>query len=131
RGYTVLPGWIDTHVHLDSHWDRNGRIATDSEPPTEAAMGIAGAAWETLMAGFTTVQSVGDMSERPLRDAIRDHGFPGPRVLTSLAPIIADTNTSLDSLRALVRARKNAGADLIKIFASNSQRVGAKPTLTE
>ena len=27
RGYTVLPGWIDTHVHLDSHFDRTGRIA--------------------------------------------------------------------------------------------------------
>jgi Adenine deaminase len=24
RGYTVLPGWIDTHVHLDSHFDRTG-----------------------------------------------------------------------------------------------------------
>lgn len=130
RGYTVLPGWIDTHVHLDSHWDRNGRIATDSEPPMDASTGIAQAAWETFMAGFTTVQSVGDESEKPLRDAIRDRGFPGPRVLTSLSPIIADTNTSLDSLRALVRARKAAGADLIKIFASNSQRVGAKPTLT-
>lgn len=131
RGYTVLPGWIDTHVHLDSHWDRNGRIATDSEPPMEAAMGIAGNAWETLMGGFTTVQSVGDPTEKPLRDAIRDHGFPGPRVLTSLAPIGGDSSTSLDSLRAKVRARKAAGADLIKIFASNSQRVGAKPTLTE
>ena len=28
RGYTVLPGWIDTHVHLASHFDRTGRIAT-------------------------------------------------------------------------------------------------------
>jgi imidazolonepropionase-like amidohydrolase len=131
RGYTVLPGWIDTHVHLDSHWDRSGRIATDSEPPMEVALGIAGAAWETLMGGFTTVQSVGDPSEKPLRDAIRDHGFPGPRVLTSLAWIGGDSTTPLDSLRATVRARKAAGADLIKIFASGSQRVGAKPTLTE
>src|SRR5579864_1895510 len=36
RGYTVLPGWIDTHVHLDSHFDRTGRIATRTEPATEA-----------------------------------------------------------------------------------------------
>src|SRR5438874_1765709 len=35
RGYTVLPGWIDTHVHLDSHFDRTGRIAPRSEPPAE------------------------------------------------------------------------------------------------
>lgn len=131
RGYTVLPGWIDTHVHLDSHWDKNGRIATESESPMETSLGIAGAAWETLMGGFTTVQSVGDPNEKPLRDAIRDRAFPGPRVLTSLAPIGGDSTTSPDSLRAMVRARKQRGADLIKIFASNSQRVGAKPTLTE
>lgn len=131
RGYTVLPGWIDTHVHLDSHWDRTGRIATETEPPMEAAMGIAGAAWETLMGGFTTVQTVGDPSEKPLRDAIRDHGFPGPRVLTSLAWVEADTTVGPDSLRALVRLRKAQGADLVKIFASTSQRVGARPTLTE
>ena len=131
RHYTVLPGWIDTHVHLDSHWDRHGRIATDAEPPLEAAMGIAGNAWDTLMGGFTTVQSVGALSESPLRDAIRDRGFPGPRVLTSLAWIQGDPAISLESLRATVRERKAAGADLIKIFASTSQRVGAKPTLSE
>ena len=33
--------------------------------------------------------------------------------------------------RALVRRRKEQGADLIKIFASKSQRVGAGPTFTE
>jgi len=131
RGYTVLPGWIDTHVHLDSHWDRTGRIATETEPPMETALGIATAAWETLMGGFTTVQTVGDPSEKPLRDAIRDHGFPGPRVLTSLAWVEADTAATPEQLRALVRERKAQGADLIKIFASTSQRVGARPTLTE
>lgn len=131
RGYTVLPGWIDTHVHLDSHFDRTGRIAGRNEPLAEAALGIANNAWATLMAGFTTVQSVGAFSEAPLRDMIRDRGFPGPRVLTSLAPIQGDTTLSSDSLRALVRRRKEQGADLIKIFASRSQRVGAGPTLTE
>jgi imidazolonepropionase-like amidohydrolase len=131
RGYTVLPGWIDTHVHLDSHFDRNGRIATETENPGEAAMGIAGAAWDTLMGGFTTVQTVGDPSEKPLRDAIRDRGFPGPRVLTSLAWIEGDAKMSKDALIAAVHARKDQGADLIKIFASSSQRVGATPTFTE
>ncbi len=131
RGYTVMPGWIDTHVHLSSHFDRTGRIATESEPPMEAAIGIAAAAWDTLMGGFTTVQTVGDPTEKPLRDAIRDHGFPGPRVLTSLEWITATPETTPAELRALVRERKAQGADLIKIFASASQRVGATPTLTE
>ena len=60
-----------------------------------------------------------------------DRGFPGPRVLTSLSPIQGDSSLSTDSLRALVRRRKDQGADLIKIFASKSQRVGAGPTFTE
>jgi imidazolonepropionase-like amidohydrolase len=131
RGYTVLPGWIDTHVHLDSHFDRTGHIATRNESAAEAALGMANNAWLTLMAGFTTVQSVGANSEVPLRDMIRDHGFPGPRVLTSLSPIQADTSVSNDSLRSMVRRRKALGADLIKIFASKSERVGAGPTITE
>lgn len=131
RGYTVLPGWIDTHVHLDSHFDRTGRIAPRSEPAVEAALGMANNAWVTLMAGFTTVQSVGALSEAPLRDMIRDHGFAGPRVLTSLSPINGDSTISSDSLRAVVRRRKEQGADLIKIFASKSERVGAGPTITE
>jgi imidazolonepropionase-like amidohydrolase len=131
RGYTVMPGWIDTHVHLELHFDRTGRIATEQEPPAEAALAQADAAWQTLLAGFTTIQSVGDPSNAPLRDAIRDHGFPGPRLLTSLAPIEGPLNQTPDELRAMVRERKAKGADLLKIFASSSQRVGAKPTLTE
>jgi imidazolonepropionase-like amidohydrolase len=62
---------------------------------------------------------------------IRDRGFPGPRVLTSLSPISPDSSVPLDSLRAMVRRRKEQGADLIKIFASKSERVGAGPTITE
>ncbi len=131
RGYTVLPGWIDVHVHLDSHFDAKGRIANSTEAPADWAMGVAGAAWDSLMGGFTTVQSVGDYSELPLRNAIRDHGFPGPRVLTSLTWIEGDARMTDDELRAIVRKRKADGADLIKIMASMSQRVGAGPTFTE
>jgi len=129
--YTVMPGWIDTHVHLGSHFDRTGRIATESEPPMEASLGIARAAWDTLLGGFTTVQTVGEMAERPLRDAIRDQGFPGPRVLTSLDWIDGTAETTPDELRAMVRERKAQGADLVKLRASASQRVGATPTLNE
>ncbi len=131
RRYTVLPGWIDAHVHVASHFDRTGHLATAKESQEEAALEMAEATWRTLMAGFTTIQSVGDPSEGPLRDALRDGGLPGPRLLTSLAPIEGVSNATPDELRAMVRQRKEQGADLIKIFASSSQRVGAKPTLTE
>src|SRR5579863_9696206 len=56
RGYTVLPGWIDAHVHIASHFDRTGHLATSSEPPAEAALEMAEETWQTLMAGFTTIQ---------------------------------------------------------------------------
>lgn len=131
RGYTVLPGWIDTHVHLESHWDPSGRVVTEQEPPLEMGLGAAGAAWETLMAGFTTVQNAGDPADRALRDAIRDRAFPGPRILTSLAWVEPDSTATPEQLRALVRQRKADGADFVKIFASSSQRVGARPTLSE
>lgn len=133
RGYTVLPGWIDTHVHIGSHFARDGRIATETEPPADAFLGAAANAWQTLMGGFTTVQSLGEDSDAALRDAIRDRGLPGPRLLTSLSPIFGrgDSTGTPEQLRAMVREKAAQGADLIKIFASKSMRVGAGPTLTE
>jgi imidazolonepropionase-like amidohydrolase len=133
RGYTVLPGWIDTHVHIGSHFARDGRIATDQEPRDEATLGAALNAWKTLMAGFTTVQSVGEAADRALRDAIQRGGLPGPRILTSLDPIFGrgDSTETPDQLRAMVRERAEQGADLIKIFSSKSQRVGGGPTLSQ
>ncbi len=132
RGYTVMPGWIDTHVHLGSHFGKDGRLATDRVPAEERSLGAAANAWLTLMAGFTTVQSVGEPADLLIRDAI-NRGLPGPRVLTSLDPIIGrgESTGTPDQLRAMVRDRADRGADLIKIFASRSMRVGAGPTLTE
>jgi len=133
RGTTVLPGWIDTHVHIGSHFGTDGRLATEREPPADASLGAAMNAWRTLMAGFTTVQSVGEASDRALRDAISSGWLPGPRILTSLDPIFGrgDSTGTMEQLRAMVRERAGQGADLIKIFASKSMRVGAGPTLTE
>src|SRR6185503_18782487 len=48
RGYTVLPGWIDTHVHLESHFDRSGKVPARNEQPADAALGIAANAWASL-----------------------------------------------------------------------------------
>jgi imidazolonepropionase-like amidohydrolase len=133
RGFTVLPGWIDTHVHIGSYFGPDGRIAPDNPPPREAALAGALNAWNTLMAGFTTVQSVGEMSDKVLRDAIRNGGLPGPRLLTSLDWVYGrgDSTGTPDQLRAMIDERADSGADLVKIFASKSQRVGGGPTLTQ
>ena len=84
------------------------------------------------MAGFTTVQSVGAPNDVPLRDAIARGEIPGPRILTAVEPLEgqdAGTGTP-DEIRAFVRKQKAAGADLIKIFASKSIRLGGGMTMS-
>jgi imidazolonepropionase-like amidohydrolase len=84
------------------------------------------------MAGFTTVQSVGSTSDVPLRDAIASGALPGPRILTSAEPLIGrgEQSGTPDEIRAYVRKQKEAGADLIKIFAAASIR-RPQPTLSQ
>ena len=127
---TLLPGFIDTHVHIGWHFGPDGRYVAGKEPPDEAALYGAENAYVTLLAGFTTVQSVGAASDKPLRDAINRGVLPGPRILTSLGSI---TNPKLtpDQIREEVRKKKAEGADLIKIFASASIRDGGTPTLSQ
>ncbi len=131
-GYTLLPGLIDTHTHISWHFDRDGRYATraSEETPEEAMLAVAGNAYTALMAGFTTVQSLGSPTDGPLRDAITRGTVPGPRVLTSLRSLNERTGGP-DDLRAAVRTLAEQGADVIKIFASESIRTGGAPTLTQ
>ncbi|HEV8150842.1 MAG TPA: amidohydrolase family protein [Gemmatimonadales bacterium] len=129
---TVLPGLIDVHDHLAWHFNPAGRLhtANDGETPAQATLAIVANARATLLAGFTTTQEVGSAEDKELRDAIALGRLAGPRMLTSLEPI-SDARLSLDSLRARVRERKAAGADLIKLFASRSIRDGGAQTLSD
>src|SRR5688572_32836641 len=77
---TLLPGFIDTHVHIGWHFDAKGRYHAGPEPPEQALRYGAENALVTLQAGFTTVQSVGAASDKPLRDAIASGALPGPRL---------------------------------------------------
>ena len=130
RGSTVLPGLIDAHSHLVWYFNRQGRYHTsgDGDTPVQSLLSAAANAYATLMAGFTTVQSPGSPEDRDLRDWIATQGLAGPRILTSLQPLQGGTP---DSLRALVRQRKQQGADLIKIFASASIRDGGKQSMSD
>jgi imidazolonepropionase-like amidohydrolase len=127
---TLLPGFIDTHVHIGWHFDAKGRYHAGPEPAEQAALYGAENAWVTLMAGFTTVQSVGAASDKPLRDAIARGVLPGPRILTSLGSI-TNVKWTPEEIRADIRKKKAEGADLIKIFASASIRDGGTPTLSQ
>jgi imidazolonepropionase-like amidohydrolase len=129
-GLTVTPGWIDTHVHLTWHFGKDGRFAARDTDPAAAMLDFAANAYATLMAGFTTVQSVGDIREKDLRDMIAKGAIAGPRVVTSFTAITSTAWTP-DQIREHVRKMADAGADLIKIFASKSIRDGGGRTLDD
>jgi imidazolonepropionase-like amidohydrolase len=133
RGFTVLPGWIDSHVHITWSFGENGKNAGADETTQFAAYQAASNAWLTLMAGFTTVQSVGSPRDIPLRDEIAKGALPGPRILTAIEPLQGrgEQTGTPDEIRAFVRKQKQAGADLIKIFASASIRQGGGMTLSQ
>lgn len=85
---TLLPGFIDCHVHLTgrvvgegAHWDDS---AVRDLPQADAIRGVRNAR-RTLEAGFTTVRNVGaaDFSDIALRDMIREGVVPGPRIVAA------------------------------------------------
>jgi imidazolonepropionase-like amidohydrolase len=130
RGLTILPGLIDTHVHLDTHFGADGRATTRGETPQQSILYEAENAYITLMAGFTTVQSIGSPLDVDVRAAIARGLMPGPRLLTSIRPVDENTGTP-DEIRAFVRKVKADGADLLKMFASKSSREGGGQTMTD
>lgn len=131
-GWTLLPGLIEAHDHLAWHFNASGRLHTgnDGETPLQNALAMVANARATLLAGFTTVQELGNSEDRELRDAIALGKSAGPRMLTSLDPI-TDSRLTVEQLRQAVRDRKAAGADVIKIFASRSIREGGGQTLSD
>jgi imidazolonepropionase-like amidohydrolase len=127
---TVLPGLIDTHVHISSHFGKDGRYTNEGETPAQFILYAMENAYRTLMAGFTTVQSIGAPQDLDLRDAVARGIIPGPRILTSIRP--ADENTGTpEEIRAFVRTVAKEGADLIKLFASKSIREGGAQTMSD
>src|SRR5438552_15080789 len=133
RGLTLMPGWIDAHVHITWSFGKDGKNAGPGETTQDAAYRAAANAWVTLMAGFTTVQSVGSPNDVPLRDAIAKGSVPGPRILTANQPLAGQGERSgtPDEIRAFIRKQKEAGADLIKIFAAQSIRQGGGMTISQ
>lgn len=129
---TLMPGLIDVHDHVVWHFNAQGRFHTrsDGETPAQEAIAAAGNAYATLMSGVTTIQSPGSPEDADLRSAIARGALPGPRILTSLGSLNESSGTP-DELRAKIRDFKSRGADLIKLFASQSIRDGGAPTMTD
>jgi imidazolonepropionase-like amidohydrolase len=146
EGKTVLPGFIDTHVHLTSspagsHELGVVRRLSDSDAD-RALRGVVNAR-RTLQAGFTTVRNLGgSLADRALRDAIARGDVLGPRMLVAnhsvgitgghcdgtnhlhpeTRPGAQDFRSGVadgvDDVRKAVRYQIKHGADVIKICAS-------------
>jgi imidazolonepropionase-like amidohydrolase len=141
--YTLLPGFIDTHVHILWHFGKDGRFDNTGETPEDRIKAGIENARVTVMNGFTTVQSVGERADLDLRAALDKDNLPGPRILTSVRQLNERTGAqrgqrgappvlaTAEQLREAVREAKAAGADLIKLFASASIRDGGKQTMTD
>jgi imidazolonepropionase-like amidohydrolase len=134
-GLTVMPGWIDTHVHPTWYFNKEGRLEQNpgrggsKTTPQQAALFASANLYATLMGGFTTVQSVGAELDADLRDQIARGGMAGPRLITSLRSVNENTGDP-EKIREYVRKMKADGADLVKLFATASIRDGGKMTMT-
>ncbi|WP_292020621.1 MULTISPECIES: amidohydrolase family protein [unclassified Brevundimonas] len=137
----VLPGLIDSHVHLTSQQNPNGRLEQVTLSDADRAMVGARYARRTLMAGFTTVADLGAGNEAifALRNAVRNGDVPGPRIIAAGSSVSihgghGDINGYRDDIMHLlssesicsgpedcmraVRTQVRAGADIIKITAT-------------
>jgi imidazolonepropionase-like amidohydrolase len=133
-GLTVMPGWIDTHVHPTWYFNKDGHLEQGpgrgaKTTPQQAALFAAGNLYATLMGGFTTVQSVGAELDADLRHQIAHNQLTGPRLITSLRAVNENTGDP-DKIRAYVQKMKADGADVVKLFATASIRDGGKMTMT-
>ena len=84
RGKTLMPGFMDMHVHFGGEYQSKAKRPIKVERETEAILATAHAL-TTLKAGFTTVRQVGDsgLVAISLRDAINSGYVKGPRIFTS------------------------------------------------
>lgn len=150
----VLPGLIDSHVHLLMEFSPTARFKALTDSEVDEAFDGAMNARKTLMAGFTTVQDVGGTSEAifGLRDAIAAGKVPGPRIRASgqavsptgghgdangFSPALSRVFVSpgicdgADDCRRAVREMVKEGADVIKITATGGVLSDTKAGLAQ
>jgi imidazolonepropionase-like amidohydrolase len=128
-GQTLLPGFIDAHIHICMDGSPDPVATSLSESPTITTLKAAESARRTLMAGVTTVRDMGgkDGIDFGLRQAIDSGLIPGPRMLIS-GRLICMTGghgwqvgleaNGPDEVRKAAREQIKAGADIVKLMAT-------------
>lgn len=124
-GATLLPGLVDTHVHLAFDASRDVVGALSARNDAEALIAMTAAAKAALAGGVTTVRDLGDRNYLSLE--LR--GVTGlPTIVAAGPPITTPgghchylggvTQPGEDAVRRAVREHVERGADVIKIMAS-------------
>ena len=133
QGKYLLPGLIDTHIHMDLH----GMADTFQENLVEDKLRTLRSAREmenTLRAGFTTVRNVGSVNyiDFAVKAGIEQGLIKGPRILTSGRAIsITCSGTEYfagfyrladgpQECRKAAREQLKEGADLLKVMATGA-----------
>ena len=128
-GRTLLPGFIDCHVHLCLDGSPDPVASAISEPLTLTVVKAAQSAQRTLMAGVTSVRDMGgkDGIDLGLRQAIASGLIKGPRMLVS-GQLICMTGghgwqmgreaNGPDEVRRAAREQIKAGVDIVKLMAT-------------
>lgn len=157
--YTVMPGLMDMHVHIESETKKGAVADRFTQNPEDVAFESVRYAETTLMSGFTTVRDLGGSGVNiALRNAINRGSVRGPRIFTA-GKAIATTGghadpsngyrrdimgdpgpkegvvNSIEDARKAVRQRYKDGSDLIKITATGGvlslAKSGQNPQFTE
>ena len=124
-GCTVLPGLVDTHVHLafDASPDPVATLAARCDEEATSQMVRAGRA--ALAGGVTTVRDLGDRDylSLPLRGRpdLPTVVAAGPPITTPLGHchfLGGRTADTVDDVRRAVRERADRGCDVVKVMAS-------------
>jgi imidazolonepropionase-like amidohydrolase len=139
-GATLLPGLVDTHVHLafDAGDDPVGALAARDDRAALAAMTEAGRA--AARGGVTTVRDLGDRGYLGL--TLRATGDPTLPTIVAAGPPITTPGghchylgapaSGVDGVRAAVREHAERGVDVIKIMASGGNLTpGTRPELPQ
>jgi imidazolonepropionase-like amidohydrolase len=126
---TLLPGLIDTHVHLVWSASADPQEVVDSESRALTVLRCAANAVRHLQAGVTTVRDVGSMEGLAIdiAHAIGKEVIPGPRVVAAGRAIamtgghgwfLGREADGPDGVRRAVREEMKAGATCVKLMAS-------------
>ena len=128
-GATIMPGLIDSHVHLAFDGGPNPSARMRSETDEQQLVLMLHSARNLLGVGVTTARDLGARAylDVVVRDAVAAGLARGPRMVVAARPItvtgghcwfMGGEADSDDELRRMVRTHHKRGADLIKVMST-------------